>query len=450
MVTVERKCSINLLDKSNIHFHKKAINQQVLELKIVCVVAKVFQGVEYILTEILCLERVKDFTANEKRLQNHKTKKIKSLGRTLLQKVGLRLKISKRQEPTATVGSTYRRHSRSCRIFEATRAPAGSKSSPTAHSMVQTRVQLGSKFCVKQRSNEHRSSLFQLLKNCGYVWDYAWDKKEKKLIPLRVEDQLRDWNAFGFRKMKKTTQTSLGESSSQLVDDDDEDKDSSGCPWHQVYRDSKSSRRYVDELAYHRASVDCQEVMLARLCSKFLPDQGTNGGGSTDMDCFPMCLPALSLWDSFPLAEPKQQKKLAEKKGDEIAEKKTDVLVAEGERSHSRQLQRKKAEAAKSATVAKLSLSSWFDTLILPYYIDLVHLQVLGLKLCYKNSDQVSGAVAKERKGKKRKRIKREERAVAGRGAMQQQCKQLRKPKGRAACEENKQSQQKAAEETIE
>lgn len=35
----------------------------------------------------------------------------------------------------------------------------------------------------------------------------------------------------------------------------------------------------MDELGYQRASIDHQEVMLACLCSRFMPDQDSNGGG---------------------------------------------------------------------------------------------------------------------------------------------------------------------------
>lgn len=44
----------------------------------------------------------------------------------------------------------------------------------------------------------------------------------------------------------------------------------------------ESSRRYADELANHRASIDRQEVMLARLCCQFLPDHGSSGDGGAD------------------------------------------------------------------------------------------------------------------------------------------------------------------------
>ncbi|KAI5658469.1 hypothetical protein M9H77_27262 [Catharanthus roseus] len=44
----------------------------------------------------------------------------------------------------------------------------------------------------------------------------------------------------------------------------------------------ESTRRYANKLAHKRASIDPQEVMLARLYQRFMPDQGSNGGGGTD------------------------------------------------------------------------------------------------------------------------------------------------------------------------
>ncbi|KAI5669020.1 hypothetical protein M9H77_18873 [Catharanthus roseus] len=41
----------------------------------------------------------------------------------------------------------------------------------------------------------------------------------------------------------------------------------------------ESTCRYVDELAHHRASIDRQEVILARLCKKFMPDKDNSGSG---------------------------------------------------------------------------------------------------------------------------------------------------------------------------
>ncbi|KAI5662012.1 hypothetical protein M9H77_21335 [Catharanthus roseus] len=44
----------------------------------------------------------------------------------------------------------------------------------------------------------------------------------------------------------------------------------------------ESTRRYADELAHHRASIDRQKMMLTRLCNRFLPDQGRSRGGGVD------------------------------------------------------------------------------------------------------------------------------------------------------------------------
>ncbi|KAI5653210.1 hypothetical protein M9H77_30397 [Catharanthus roseus] len=43
----------------------------------------------------------------------------------------------------------------------------------------------------------------------------------------------------------------------------------------------ESTRRYADKLAHQRASIDRQEVTLARLCSRFLPDQSSSREYST-------------------------------------------------------------------------------------------------------------------------------------------------------------------------
>ncbi|KAI5682032.1 hypothetical protein M9H77_03260 [Catharanthus roseus] len=42
------------------------------------------------------------------------------------------------------------------------------------------------------------------------------------------------------------------------------------------------TRRYADELAHRRASIDHQKVMLAYLCQRFMPDQGSIRGGGMD------------------------------------------------------------------------------------------------------------------------------------------------------------------------
>ncbi|KAI5668427.1 hypothetical protein M9H77_18280 [Catharanthus roseus] len=44
----------------------------------------------------------------------------------------------------------------------------------------------------------------------------------------------------------------------------------------------ESTHRYANELADQRASIDRQKVMLARLCQRFMPDQGSSGVGSMD------------------------------------------------------------------------------------------------------------------------------------------------------------------------
>ncbi|KAI5671476.1 hypothetical protein M9H77_11840 [Catharanthus roseus] len=46
----------------------------------------------------------------------------------------------------------------------------------------------------------------------------------------------------------------------------------------------ESTRHYIDELAHQRASIDRQEVLLARLCQRGILDQGNSGGGDTDFD----------------------------------------------------------------------------------------------------------------------------------------------------------------------
>lgn len=44
----------------------------------------------------------------------------------------------------------------------------------------------------------------------------------------------------------------------------------------------ESPHRYLDELLHLRASIDRQEVMLARLYEKFMPDEGNSGGGGAN------------------------------------------------------------------------------------------------------------------------------------------------------------------------
>lgn len=128
---------------------------------------------------------------------------------------------------------------------------------------------------------------FNTFNNCGY----AQDKKQKKWIPPRVEDQLRDQNAFDYRKIKKTLQTGLEKSSSLKADDNDDSYDPSAediatntsmdafqtkmldafeqfCLTQdahdvQLAELIEYSYWYTDELAHQMASVDRQEIMLA-------------------------------------------------------------------------------------------------------------------------------------------------------------------------------------------
>ncbi|KAI5650300.1 hypothetical protein M9H77_36305 [Catharanthus roseus] len=55
-------------------------------------------------------------------------------------------------------------------------------------------------------------------------------KRNKVWIPTSEKDRLRDRNPFDFRSIKKTTQTGMGASSSQLLEDDDNEADESYNP----------------------------------------------------------------------------------------------------------------------------------------------------------------------------------------------------------------------------
>ncbi|KAI5662205.1 hypothetical protein M9H77_21528 [Catharanthus roseus] len=55
-------------------------------------------------------------------------------------------------------------------------------------------------------------------------------KRNQVWIPPSEEDRLRDRNSANFHKIKKTTQTGLGASSLQPVEDDDDDADESYNP----------------------------------------------------------------------------------------------------------------------------------------------------------------------------------------------------------------------------
>ncbi|KAI5652964.1 hypothetical protein M9H77_30151 [Catharanthus roseus] len=112
------------------------------------------------------------------------------------------------------------------------------------------RVQLVFSSCHVNSAREQRLLIgqqqvmkFTTFNNQGY----AWDRENQVWIPPSEKDRLRDRNSVDFCKIKKTTQNGLGH-----------------------------------ELAYQRASIDRQEVMVARLCQRFMPDQGSSRGGGTD------------------------------------------------------------------------------------------------------------------------------------------------------------------------
>ncbi|KAI5652517.1 hypothetical protein M9H77_29704 [Catharanthus roseus] len=119
-------------------------------------------------------------------------------------------------------------------------------------------------------------------------------------------NKLQDHSTSGFRPIKETTQTSIGTLSSQPIEDDDEveasdnEEDEVGAKkmipidefqtemrtafeqlqinqeiqGMQLTEIVESTRHYAGELADQKASIDRQEVMLARLCKEFMPDQG--------------------------------------------------------------------------------------------------------------------------------------------------------------------------------
>ncbi|KAI5653482.1 hypothetical protein M9H77_30669 [Catharanthus roseus] len=119
-------------------------------------------------------------------------------------------------------------------------------------------------------------------------WTVAESSTGVRISPSK-EDRLRDRNPAGFCSIKKTTQTDLGASSLQPVENNDE-ADESYNPSDdeedenemQLMEIVESTRRYADELAHKRASIDRQKVMLAQLCQRFMPHQCSNGGGGTN------------------------------------------------------------------------------------------------------------------------------------------------------------------------
>ncbi|KAI5664431.1 hypothetical protein M9H77_23754 [Catharanthus roseus] len=63
---------------------------------------------------------------------------------------------------------------------------------------------------------------FTTFNNC----DYSWNTENQLWIPLSEEDRFRDRNPASFCSIKKITQTGLGKSSSQPVEDDEEANES--------------------------------------------------------------------------------------------------------------------------------------------------------------------------------------------------------------------------------
>ncbi|KAI5650147.1 hypothetical protein M9H77_36152 [Catharanthus roseus] len=111
-------------------------------------------------------------------------------------------------------------------------------------------------------------------------------------------------NSTRFCSIKKTTQTGLGASFSQPVEDDDEadesynpldDKEDEAGAQNTIPMDvfQTEMRTAVEQhrnnqeiqgirVGTSKASIDHQEVMLARLCQRFMPDQSNSGGGGMD------------------------------------------------------------------------------------------------------------------------------------------------------------------------
>ncbi|KAI5652431.1 hypothetical protein M9H77_29618 [Catharanthus roseus] len=114
---------------------------------------------------------------------------------------------------------------------------------------------------------------------------------------------------FG-RTLAKTSQTGQGASSSQPVEDDDEvgksynpsdDEEDEASAQNTIPMDpfqiemqtafvqfqinqEIQEMQFMKILAYQRVSIDRQEVILARLCQRFIHDQGSSGEGGTDFD----------------------------------------------------------------------------------------------------------------------------------------------------------------------
>lgn len=109
---------------------------------------------------------------------------------------------------------------------------------------------------------------------------------------------MRYRNAFKYRKIKRTLQTDLGddenyEDEDSSSNDDSYDPSTEDIPtttsveaFHTKKQDACEQFRLTqDAHGIQRTSIDRQEVMLAKLYIRFLPDQGTSGGAMRTWVC---------------------------------------------------------------------------------------------------------------------------------------------------------------------
>ncbi|KAI5676129.1 hypothetical protein M9H77_07079 [Catharanthus roseus] len=135
----------------------------------------------------------------------------------------------------------------------------------------------------------------------------ALDKENQVWIRPFEEDRLLDRNPASFHKIKKPTKPDDDEADESYNPSDDEEYEAGAqntilidvfqtemqTAFEQLRINQEvqgmwlteiveSTHRYADESAHQRASTDRQEVMLAQVCQRFMPDQGNSGGGGTD------------------------------------------------------------------------------------------------------------------------------------------------------------------------
>ncbi|KAI5653402.1 hypothetical protein M9H77_30589 [Catharanthus roseus] len=125
------------------------------------------------------------------------------------------------------------------------RPTADGRSRPTIGSRVQSFASCHVNFTGEQRLSTGPQQVIKFITFNNY--GYAWDKENKVWIPPSEEEV-------------------------------------AGPQLGRVLKHKENHlNRPGEELAYRRASIDRQEVMLARLRQRFMPDQGSSGGGSTDL-----------------------------------------------------------------------------------------------------------------------------------------------------------------------